>query len=82
VLVCCAAIAVLMVPGKAGACPVCYGAADGPIANGMNMAIFTLLAVIGAVLAGFVAFFVFLLRRARISVRQSRPVVMRGVPEN
>jgi hypothetical protein len=40
------------------ACATCYGASDSPLAQGMNWGIATLLGVIGAVLAGVVAFFV------------------------
>ena len=43
---------------SAFACATCYGASDSPLAQGMNWGIATLLGVIGAVLAGVVAFFV------------------------
>lgn len=46
------------------ACPVCFGASDAPAAQGMNLAIFTLLGVTGSVLSSFLAFFVYLYRRA------------------
>lgn len=45
------------------ACAVCYGASDSPLAEGMNWGIMTLLAVIGSVLAGVVAFFVHAARK-------------------
>ncbi len=48
------------------ACATCYGASDSPLAQGMNWGIATLLGVIGAVLAGVVAFFV------HVGVRSSK----------
>lgn len=48
------------------ACPSCYGAADSPMTEGMNMAILSLLGITGGVLVSFVAFFVYLRRRARM----------------
>lgn len=50
--------------GVAYGCPTCYGAADSPMTDGMNMAILTLLGITGFVLAGFVSFFLYLRRRA------------------
>ncbi len=47
------------------ACAACYGKSDAPMAKGMNWGIFSLLAVVGMVLGGVTAFFVFLARRAR-----------------
>ena len=50
------------------ACATCYGASDSPLAQGMNWGIATLLGVIGAVLAGVVAFFVHVgLRSAKVN---------------
>jgi hypothetical protein len=48
------------------ACPACFGAVEGPIADGVKLAILALLGVTGSVLSGFVAFFVYLARRARM----------------
>ena len=48
----------------AHACAVCYGASDAPMANGMNWGIFTLLGVIGMVLAGVAGVGVYFARRA------------------
>lgn len=54
------------------ACATCYGASDSPLAQGMNWGIATLLGVIGAVLAGVVAFFVHVgLRSAKVNAGQS-----------
>jgi LPXTG-motif cell wall-anchored protein len=46
-------------------CAVCYGDPQAPMTNGMNMAILSLLGITGGVLSVFVAFFVFLRKRAR-----------------
>jgi hypothetical protein len=53
-------LVVMLTPGLASACATCYGASDAPMAQGMNWGIFTLLGVIGSVLAGITSFFVFL----------------------
>jgi hypothetical protein len=55
----------LVVPRAALACPVCFGQSDSLMAQGVNMGIYFLLAVIVAVLAGFASFFVYLARRAK-----------------
>jgi hypothetical protein len=55
----------LAVPRLALACPVCFGQSDSPMAKGVNMGIYFLLAVVGGVLAAFASFFVYLARRAR-----------------
>ncbi len=52
------------------ACPACYGAADSPMTDGMNVAILSLLGITGGVLAGFVAFFVYLRKRAKMLQRR------------
>ncbi len=58
-------IAILvMSPERLLACPICFGASDAPAARGMTLAIFTLLGVTGSVLGSFLAFFVYLFRRA------------------
>lgn len=58
------------------ACPICFGASDSPLAIGMNNGILALLGVTGLVLAGFAAFFISLMRRARAvsSARVEEPV--------
>ena len=64
-----AAIAVLtgllVMPGQADACAVCYGAADSPLTQGVNNGILFLLGVIAVVQVGFVALFVSIRQRAR-----------------
>jgi heme/copper-type cytochrome/quinol oxidase subunit 2 len=57
----CAALA----PVPALACATCYGGdIDSPMADGMNWGIFTLLGVIGTVLATVLTFFIYLIRRS------------------
>ena len=55
----------LAVPRLALACPVCFGQSDSPLAQGVNMGIYFLLAVVVGVLAAFASFFVYLARRAK-----------------
>ena len=57
----------LAAPRVSLACPVCFGQNDSPMAWGVNMGIFAMLAVTGGVLAGFATFFVHLMRRARLA---------------
>jgi hypothetical protein len=54
----------LLMPRVAAACPVCFGANDGPILQGSNMGILALLVVTIAVLGIFGGFFFTLARRA------------------
>jgi hypothetical protein len=58
----------VLLPELALACPMCFagiGEIESPMATGMNNGILALLAVIGAVQGGFVAFFLGLRRRSR-----------------
>lgn len=57
-------VVVVLMPRAAAACPVCFGANDGPILQGSNMGILALLVVTLAVLGGFARFFFTLARRA------------------
>ena len=54
-----------LLPHSAFACPSCYGAADSPMQQGMNMGIVAMLGVTGVVLSGFGAFIIYLARRAK-----------------
>ena len=56
---------VLAVPRVALACPVCFGQSDSLLAQGVNMGIYFLLAVVIGVLAAFASFFIYLARRAK-----------------
>ena len=54
------------------ACAACYGQSDSPMAAGMNWGIMSLLVVIGVVLGGVSAFFIYLAKRsARVSLLAS-----------
>lgn len=52
-------------------CATCFGDKDSPMTYGMNAGIFVLLGFIGAVLASFAAFFVYLWWRARHPIFES-----------
>ncbi len=55
----------LLAPAKIFACAACYGGnIDSPMADGMNWGIFTLLAVVGTVLAAFLAFLIYAIRKS------------------
>lgn len=60
-----ASISLILLPTPAFACPVCYGAIEGPAADAMNLAILALLGVTGLVLGGVAAFFIYLTKRAQ-----------------
>ena len=58
---------VAFVPARLFACAACYGGngnIDTPITNGMNWGIFTLMAVIGTVLAVFLTFLIHVIRKS------------------
>ena len=65
-IVCLGVAIVALAPESALACPICFGASDAPAAQGMNMAIFTLLGVTGGVLGSFLGFIAYLFKRARM----------------
>ena len=52
-------------PAQLFACATCYGASDSPMAEGMNWGIFTLLAVVVTVLAAFLTFLIYAIRRSQ-----------------
>jgi hypothetical protein len=60
-----------LLPRAALACPVCFGQNDSPMALGINYGILVMLGFIGSVLAGFAAFFVYLMRRSRLAEQLS-----------
>jgi len=64
------AVALMIATQAAPACPSCYGEPDSQVTHGMNMAIVSLLGITGGVLAGFIAFFVHLRKRARMLQRR------------
>ncbi|MBS4028709.1 MAG: hypothetical protein KGZ58_08725 [Ignavibacteriales bacterium] len=51
------------------ACPVCYGAPDSPITEGMNKAIIAMLGITGFVLTGITSFFFMV----RYKIKSSTP---------
>lgn len=56
------------------ACAACFGRTDDRLAQGMNAGILTLLAIILAVLAGVVAFFIYVAWRTHaLSARPAAP---------
>ncbi len=63
---------VVWFPSAAMACATCYGALDAPQTHSMNMAIFTLMGVVGTVLSLFAAFFVYLVIRAKAMAVNTR----------
>lgn len=51
---------------SAAACPNCYGDPNSTMAQGMNMAVVSLLGVTGGVLVAVGSFFLYLRKRARM----------------
>jgi hypothetical protein len=47
------------------ACPLCFGAAETPLIDGAKLGVLALLGVLFAVQGAFVAFFLYLRKRAR-----------------
>ena len=59
-----ACVAAGFYPASARACAACFGQSDGPMAQGMNWGIFSLLGIVALVLGGVAGFFVFLARKS------------------
>lgn len=57
-------LATFVMPRVTLGCAACYGTVDAPMSRGMNAGILSLLAVLLAVLSGFVAFIFYLRKRA------------------
>lgn len=59
--------AAVMLGGGASllACPLCFGAAETPLIDGAKLGVLALLGVLFAVQGAFVAFFLYLRKRAR-----------------
>ncbi len=56
---------VILAPTQVFACATCYGGnIDSPMADGMNWGIFTLMGVIGTVLATFLTFLIYIIRKS------------------
>lgn len=60
---------VLADAGRAAACTTCYGQAGGPLIDAARLGIWLLLGVTLCVQGGFVAFFLYLRRRAALAAR-------------
>ena len=75
----CLCFLLAMPPQRLLACSACFGASDSDMAKGMNMGIFSLLAVVVVVLGGIAAFFIYLCRRAgaQAASAQSVPEIAR-----
>lgn len=59
-------LAIAAVPRVALACSVCFGQSDSPMAWGTKLGVFFMLGVTVSVLAAFGAFFIYLIRRAKL----------------
>jgi hypothetical protein len=59
--------ALVMIGGGSSvlACPMCFGAAETPLIDGAKLGVLVLLAVLLAVQGAFVAFFLYLRKRAK-----------------
>jgi hypothetical protein len=53
-------------PRAALACPICFGQNDSPLALGVNMGVWFMLGITGAVLSAFAGFFMSLIRKAHM----------------
>ena len=60
-------VLVLAVPRAALACPVCFGQSDSPMAWGTRAGVFFMLGITVSVLAAFAGFFIYLMRRAKLT---------------
>src|SRR5438477_12637394 len=60
---------VVGLPRVALACPVCFGQNDSPLATAMNAGILAMLGVVVGVLGCFGAFFIHLMKRAKLGER-------------
>jgi len=65
------ALLLVILTDPAGACPSCYGQAEGPIIDGMNNAIGAMIGIIGFVLSGFVVMFIAIGKRTRNMHKQA-----------
>lgn len=59
------------------ACAACFGKSDSALAQGMNMGIFSLLAVVGVVLSSVAGFFIFLARKSARTSGNNAPAELR-----
>ncbi len=69
-LLLCVALWGAFVPHSLLACAACFGQSDSALAKGMNMGIFSLLAVVVVVLGGIASFFIYLARKSSAASAQ------------
>jgi hypothetical protein len=72
-LVAVAASLAFLLPNSSLACAACYGRSDSPLASAMNWGIFTLMAVIGTVLATIAGFFFYIIRKEMAHTEDPAP---------
>ena len=60
----CFGVALGLAPLPVRACAACFGQSDSPLAEGMNMGIFSLLVVVVFVLGGIASFFIYLAKKS------------------
>jgi hypothetical protein len=75
------AAALALTPRLALACPVCFGQNDSPMASAAKVSIIVMLLITGGVLAAFAAFFLNLMRRARMTADESRANPQEGTAQ-
>ena len=61
------AVAVMLGSSSVLACPVCFGADETSLIDGAKLGVLVMLAILFAVQGGFVAFFLYLRKRAKRS---------------
>ena len=64
----------LFAPAKIFACATCYGATDSPMTEGMNWGILTLLGILGPMLAAFLCFFIYLIRKSETLAKTAEKI--------
>lgn len=69
---------VILGPGQASACEVCYGAADSPWIDATRASVWLLLAVTVSVQAAFATFFLCLRRRMKAAAARSAAALVEG----
>jgi hypothetical protein len=60
-----AAFVLILGASRVLACPVCFGAEESPLIDGAKLGVLVMLAITLAVQGGFVAFFLYLRKRAK-----------------
>lgn len=63
------------------ACSACFGKSDSNMARSLNASIFTLMGVVGVVLAGAASFFVFLAKRAAAFAQKNQTTTSSAEPQ-